>query len=312
VEAFDERVSASLSASAAGQGVELAFYGGPLELEHWDAVLARAGGWLAEGAVQGIRVAARPDRVTRDGARVLAASGVHIVELDVPSMSEIVLDQLGPAHARAHVERAAAALRDAGIKVGIQVRPGLPASHLEHELYTIERVIGLEPAFVRIYPVLVLRGTWLERAFHLGRYVPMTVDEAVRTCRLLVDRLADASIPVVRVGLQPVRDLELEPGCVVAGPYHPSLRTLIEAERMYERAAALLAAPLLPGRHVLLYVSPVSESNLRGPENCNLARLRKQFHCASVGVCLDSSLPREALRIEYSTIKQQARQRFAS
>jgi len=312
-----EIVSRQIRAEHASQpdaSFEVAYYGGLLgrPMTEWRDLLAAAAPGRIEGFLSGIRVASRPDQLSRELLEVLQEHGVTLLELDVPSLSQSVLSQMGPAHSVSFVEAAAEGIARTGLIWGAQLRPGMPGSSLDQELDSLERVIRLAPAFCRIQPVLVLKGTWLERFSQQGRYVPMTLEEAGRTVRVMVDRLVAASIPVIRIGLQPMRDLGLEPGSVVGGPYHPSLRTLVDAERMYDQTARMLQETFFPGHHVILYVAASSESNLRGPENSNLERLRRRFHYASITVASDPSLPKGDVKVEYSRIKSLPRQRYAS
>ena len=48
---------------------------------------------------------------------------------------------------------------------------------------TIDTVIELKPDFVRIYPALVIKDTPLEDLYRSGRYMPLSLDDAVILCR---------------------------------------------------------------------------------------------------------------------------------
>ena len=77
------------------------------------------------------------------------------------------------------------------------------------------------PDLVRIYPVLVIAGTPLAELWHQGRYRALTVEEAVAACWPLYRTFTGAGIRVIRMGLQPDREL-CAPGHILAGPFHPA------------------------------------------------------------------------------------------
>ena len=118
---------------------------------------------------------------------------------------------------------------------------GLPGDSPDRFAETIEQVIALRPDMVRIHPTLVLRDTALAEAFREGTYLPLTLAEAVDLCKNALKALTAAGIPVIRLGLQTTRELE-EPGAVVAGPFHPAFRSLVETALFLEMAAALLSS----------------------------------------------------------------------
>lgn len=297
----------------AGQGaapVEVAVYGGLLCLpvEKWKALLEIFGPALHDGRVRQLRVVVRPDQLEPfqqpDGTwffplETLMALGVRVIELEVPSLAPSVLERMGECHGLSHLLKACELLRQAPlVSWGICLRLGLPGSYLEQELRGAELLRELKPHFVRLQPVLVLRETWLEREMQARRYRPLTLEETLRACKRLIELLEEAQIPVIRVGIQPVKDLHLKPGAVVAGPYHPSLRSLIDAERLRERVEQRMAGRIWTGQNVRIRVAPATESSLRGPENHNLSRIKRRFRCGSLSVQVDKSLARGEVQIE--------------
>ena len=55
------------------------------------------------------------------------------------------------------------------MRLGIQLMLGLPGERFRSLRRTVTEVIRLQPDFVRLYPVLVLRGSGLERLVPPGR-----------------------------------------------------------------------------------------------------------------------------------------------
>ncbi|HEY5973884.1 MAG TPA: radical SAM protein, partial [Geobacteraceae bacterium] len=215
--------------------LEVAFYGGTftaLSLDLQESLLEPLQPLLVEGLVAAIRVSTRPDAITAAGAAMLREHGVGLVELGIQSLAESVLEQSDRGYGAAAVEQAFALLRAAGLKVGAQLMPGLPGDGPDTTQTTMARIIGLKPDLLRIYPTLVLAGTRLAELFQAGTYQPLTIAEAVAICKEMVQLAAVAGIPVGRVGLQPTAELAA-PGVVLAGPYHPAFRQLVEGVRWF-------------------------------------------------------------------------------
>lgn len=206
---------------------EVAFYGGsftglPEDLQ--ELYLKCAGPFLADGRIDGVRISTRPDCVRSTTPVFLRDYGVDTVELGVQSMSDGVLEASGRGHTADDTRDAVALLKSAGMKVGVQVMPGLPGDTRETVLQTAVELAALEPDFARLYPTLVLRGTELERMFKSGEYHPWGLDEMVELCREALKIFEAAGVPVIKVGLHPTEELKRN---LVAGPFHPSFRQLL-------------------------------------------------------------------------------------
>jgi hypothetical protein len=185
---------------------------------------------------------------------------------------------------------------------------GLPGDSPDRFAETIARVIVLRPDMVRIHPTIVLRDTPLAEAFREGNYLPLGLADAVDLCKNALKKLTASGIPVIRLGLQTTRELE-EPGAVVAGPFHPAFRSLVETALFLEMAAALLSsagrgsgAPALShadtgagGLSVLFALSPADVSNFYGAKRENIKALQERFGLSGIRVSPDPALPRRTL-----------------
>lgn len=265
------------AASGGGRPLEVAFYGGTftsLPRHDQERLLAPLQPLIGTGRVGRVRLSTRPDAVDGETARFLASRGVGTVELGVQSMADEVLAAAGRGHNAAHVEEAFAALRGVGIAVGAQLMPGLPGDTAESALTSLERVLVLLPAFVRIYPTVVVAGTRLAELWRSGVYTPLGLDEAVSLSAAMLRRCLAAGVPVIRIGLQPTEELE-RPGTILAGPWHPAFRQLVEGELFYgllERLAAGIPA----GSDLEVACSTRRLSDVAGQRRHNLVRLRER------------------------------------
>ncbi len=167
--------------------IEISFFGGSftaIPVAEQEAFLSLAQEYVKKGQVQGIRLSTRPDSVEWDTLKRLQHYGVTTVELGVQSFCDEVLQKSGRGHTAECAVSACKRVKEGGFSLGIQLMCGLPADTLAFDLYSAEQAKSLGD-FVRIYPVLVLKDTPLERMYREGRYSPLSLEEAVeRTARM--------------------------------------------------------------------------------------------------------------------------------
>ena len=222
--------------------VEVAFYGGSFTGLPWERqreLLQPAYQAWEASQVDGIRISTRPDLIKPKILERIKALGVTTVELGVQSLDPEVLEVAQRGHGPEVVEKAVNFIRQAGMKLGLQMMIGLPGDNRERSYKTVSQIIKLQPDFVRIYPTLVIRHTVLERMFHQNDYTPLELDEAVEWTKILYLHLVAQDIPVIRMGLQTTEEL-LKPGEVVAGPWHPAFGELVQAAVALEQIEVLL------------------------------------------------------------------------
>jgi histone acetyltransferase (RNA polymerase elongator complex component) len=282
--------------TAGDRPLEVAFFGGsftamPVAVQ--DHLLQPLQGLLASGAILSVRISTRPDYIDTATVRRLAGLGVSTIELGVQSMDDEVLDRSVRGHSAASSEAAIRCIREAGLTVGAQLMPGLPGDTPAKSFNTLKRVIVAGADFLRIYPVIVLRGTELARRFQAGEYVPLTVEEGVQLCKVLLHEAMLAGVPVIRIGLQ--ADEGLNKTTVLGGCWHPSLGRLTRSELYYDLLCKMLAdAPAGQPCTILCHPSRVSE--VTGQGRINLTRLGDRV--ASAQVKADESLAKEELVVE--------------
>ncbi len=210
---------------------ELAFYGGSftgLPMDVQEGYLEAARPFLKDTRLDSLRISTRPDMIDAPSLRFLSSYGVKTIELGVQSMSDEVLKRSGRGHTAEDTRRAASLIKEAGVRLGLQLMPGLPGDTEATILDTVDEAVSLSPDFARLYPTLVLRDTPLFRMYERGEYSPWPLDGMVRVCKEAMRRFARSGIPVIRVGLQTTEDLSLS---LVAGPYHPSFRQLLDTAK---------------------------------------------------------------------------------
>ncbi|MDP2756097.1 MAG: elongator complex protein 3 [Desulfurivibrionaceae bacterium] len=276
--------------------VQVAFYGGSftgLSLERQRELLGAAQPFLASGQVQALRLSTRPDYVTPRIAGFLREQGVGIVELGAQSLDDGVLAASGRGHTAAQVRAAVVCLKEAGIRVGLQLMLGLPGDSTATALASARRAAALGPDMVRLYPCLVISGSPLAELYRLREYQPQSLSRAVALAGRLWSIFKAQGIPVVRMGLQPSPSLEKT---VLSGPYHPAFGELVLSRLFFNRVRALLSARPAQQHH-RLSLAKADESIYRGKGNGNVKRLAALGLLEGVETVFSASQPRHTLRL---------------
>lgn len=215
--------------------LEIAFFGGSftgIDIELQRELLETAYYYKKNGYVDRIRLSTRPDYIDENRLNILKQYNVDIIELGVQSMDDEVLLNSYRGHSKFDVINASKLINDYGFILGLQMMIGLPTSNYEKELFTAKQLISLNPSIVRIYPTLVIKDTFLEKKYYKKEYIPLTLNETVTTCMDLLMLFNYYDINVIRIGLQPTENIA-ENKDVIAGPFHPAIRQLIE-EKIYK------------------------------------------------------------------------------
>ncbi len=280
--------------------VQIAFFGGnflglkPEEIKSW---LELAGEFVSQGLVDGIRFSTRPDTIDARRLDILENYPVATVELGVQSMDDQVLVQAGRGHSASDTIRAVEALKERQLDIGLQMMVGLPGDSEARALTTARKIAGLDPDFVRIYPTVVVENSRLAQWFKKGKYVPLSLEDAVTLVKKIYLLFKQEGIEVIRMGLQASDDLE-DGSTVLTGPYHPAFGHLVYSEIFWDKALAAIESVKYVKDTLTIFVNPGSISKMRGLNNSNIKRLKNQFQLNSVTVVPDSSLGKDDLRIE--------------
>lgn len=263
---------------------EIAFFGGSftgIEIEKQEALLKVAYEFVKQKRVNSIRISTRPDYIDKKRLKLLKKYGVKTIELGVQSTNDYVLRRCRRNHTFEDVRKASKLIRKYKFILGHQMMVGLPESTALDELYGAKDLAKLKPKIMRIYPVLVLKGTELEKEYIEGTYNPLTVDQAVERCKELCYFFAKKKINVIRVGLQTTDTIsnisKNENSEVVAGPYHENFRQLVEASINYDMIVKKIKAYNVKVKQVEILTSPENVNNVVGYRRENISKL-KEFY----------------------------------
>jgi histone acetyltransferase (RNA polymerase elongator complex component) len=197
---------------------------------------------------------------------------VRVIELGIPAFNDQILRALGRTHTVQDLHDTYNLLMRNGFSIGLQVMIGLPDETADDVRTTARHLAELRPAFIRIYPLVVLRDTALYADFRDGRFAPLGLKEAVtRASFLYVSALSHAT-RVVKMGLT---ENEFLKSALVAGPYHPAFGYLVRSHAFCMAVMGACARKGLSGR-LTISLSKRDVPHLIGYRRSNLARLAER------------------------------------
>lgn len=266
--------------------LEIAFFGGSftgIDIDIQRKLLGIAYNYKLKGYIDRIRLSTRPDYIDYEKLNFLKQYDVDIIELGVQSMCPDVLQKSFRGHSDVDVINGATLIKDFGFTLGLQMMIGLPGSDYEKEVYTAKKLINLKPSIMRIYPTLVIKDTYLEKMFYNKTYIPLTLDDAVETCSDLLMLFNYYEINVIRIGLQPTDNIA-ENKDVLAGPFHPAFRQLVE-EKIYRRYLEMFfKVDKEIEKELEIYINKKEISNFVGQCSSNINFLKERYGISKIKV----------------------------
>ncbi len=267
------------------QNTEIAFFGGSftaINREYMISLLEETKPFIEEEKFCGIRISTRPDAIDEDILRILKEYKVTSIELGAQSTDEQVLLLNHRGHTRDDIIKASKLIKEKGFSLGLQMMTGLLGDTPQKSIKTAEDIISLKPDTVRIYPTIVLEGTYLGELYKKGEYKPQEVFEAVEVCAVLLKRFYEENITVIRLGLHSGGNVEEG---FLAGPYHPAFGELCESKIYLEKAKEILSVKypvenknicsLSEKKIITLYVNDREISKMTGQKSANKIALKR-------------------------------------
>lgn len=263
--------------------IEIAFFGGSftaIDVKQQEELLEVACEYIKNRKIDSIRISTRPDSINKETLKRLKKYKVKTIELGVQSANDYILKRADRGHNFEDVKKASKLIRWYGFKLGHQMMVGLPESTRIDEINTAKALIKLKPKMVRIYPVLVIKNTKLEKEYQKGEYQPLSIVQAVEICKELVRMFVDNNIDVIRVGLQNTDEItkpENSKSEVVAGPYHPAFRQLVESAMWYDSIVSKIKKLNVKVKQAQVTVNPIDANNVIGHKKENILKLKETY-----------------------------------
>ena len=263
--------------------VEVAFFGGSftaIEREKQEELLTAVQPYIKNKKVDSIRLSTRPDAIDKSILKMLKKYHVKTIELGVESSNNYILARCKRGHSFEDVIKASKLIRLYGFNLGHQIMVGLPDSNEKDDIQTAKDSIKLRPKMVRIYPVLVIKGTELEEEYEKGDFIPLTVSQAVERSKEIVKLFNQKHIQIIRVGLQntdTITDVSKKESEVIAGPYHPAFGQLVEDSIWYDKIVEKIKNINAKVIKVEIEANPKNINNIIGHKKENIKKLKDTY-----------------------------------
>ena len=278
------------------RNIEVAFFGGSftgIPIDEQTALMSRVRPYIEKGVIDGIRLSTRPDYIDDKILSNLKTNNVTTIELGVQSMCDEVLKASNRGHSSEQVKISSELIKKYGFQLGLQMMTGLPSDSWERSVMTAKEIISLKQSFVRIYPTLTIKDTYLEKMYNNGKYTPQTLDEAVELCKKLLYLFEEAGINVIRMGLQTTDEIN-ENASVIAGPFHSSFGELVESSVYYDTMLKKLKGFK---NDAVIYVNPSEISKAVGNKRRNIIKIKNELNI-NITVKGDSRLKKKEVRCD--------------
>ena len=263
--------------------VQVAFFGGSftgINVEKQEELLEAAYEYIKDKRVDSIRLSTRPDYIDKEILKRLKKYKVKTIELGVQSSNDYILKKCKRGHTFEDVKKASKLIRRYGFELGHQIMCGLPESTRIDEENTAKDIAKLKPKIVRIYPVLVVKGTELEKEYEKGVFEPISLNVAVETCKELYYFFQKKHIKVIRMGLQntdTISSPENKQSEVIAGPYHEAFGQLVMGAVWYDKILNKIKAFNVKVKEVAIHINPEDVNNVVGHKKENLKKLKDLY-----------------------------------
>ncbi|MCR1850004.1 elongator complex protein 3 [Paraclostridium sordellii] len=258
--------------------VEVAFFGGSftaIDIDIQRNLLSVAKEYVDKNIIDDIRMSTRPDCINDEILTMLKEYKVSIIELGVQSLDDKVLIDSVRGHSDKDVFESAELIKKYGINLGLQMMIGLPSDTEEKCIYTAKKFIDLKPDCVRVYPTLVVKETGLEKLLQENKYNPFSLDESIDIVKKVLVLFYINNVNVIRVGLQATEDIAIGKE-VLAGPYHPAYRELVES-KMYGDYIEHLIKKYNAKKNIDVLVNKKNVSRILGNKKSNVKNLKEKY-----------------------------------
>ena len=169
---------------------------------------------LAVEDVIGLSIGTRPDCVPDEVLDLLVSyqnQGYDVwLELGLQSAFDESLARVNRGHGWAEYEDACSRARSKGLKVCTHLIVGLPGETTSDSFESLDKVLNLGTDGIKFHPLHIVKGTQLAREWKRGEYLPVELDDYIKTVVKLV-RMLPKNVVVHRLIGTASEDILLAP-----------------------------------------------------------------------------------------------------
>lgn len=258
--------------------ISIGFFGGNftgIDFSLQKQYLNIANSYLKKNQISGIRLSTRPDYIDKEKLSFLKENNVTDIELGVQSTDDEVLRLSQRGYKASQVFRASKLIKEYGFTLGLQMMIGLPGDNYEKAIQTAKDIVTAGALETRIYPLLIIKDTDIDRMYKQGKYIPLSIEETINTCSELVKIFQKANVKILRLGLHPSEDLTLERD-LIAGPFLPALKQMVLSKIWLDNLTPLLRQNN-KNKTLELEIAPKEANYAAGYDGINKQKILKVF-----------------------------------
>ncbi|MBN1645891.1 tRNA uridine(34) 5-carboxymethylaminomethyl modification radical SAM/GNAT enzyme Elp3 [Candidatus Woesearchaeota archaeon] len=129
----------------------------------------------------GLTIETRPDWGLKEHGIEMLRYGTTRIELGIQSVYDDALHRIKRGHGLAENIKSIQELKDLGFKLNYHMMPGIPGMSKKQDLQGLKELFNnpdFRPDMLKIYPLMVMPGTELEKDYHAGKFKPITTEDA--------------------------------------------------------------------------------------------------------------------------------------
>lgn len=207
---------------------QISFYGGSftcLGEKRMRSYLNKVEKYIKSGILDSVRLSTRPDCIDENILEILKNYYVETIEIGAQTFNNRLLKNLNRGHTVEDIIKSASLIKKKSFELGIQVMVGVPGEEEKDITNMVDILINIvKPDFIRIYPLLVIKGTVLEQMYKNKKFFPLSNEETLKRCKKIFKNCLINGIEVIRIGLQ---DSELLKSNIIAGPFIPNIGEIV-------------------------------------------------------------------------------------
>lgn len=258
--------------------VEIAFSG--LDGVNQEEFLQIAYEYVKNKQIDSIRITTKANYINRSFLKLLKKYKIKAIELEIQTINEYVLKNIGAIYNVKDIKKAAKLIKRKRFDLGLQMMVGLPESSRLDELNTAKEIVKMKPKIASVTPVLVEKGTSLEKEYQEKRYKPLTLVQTVEICEEIVELFNKEKIKIIAIGYglldNDIEQLEIAEN-IVDGPFHPAFRQLVESSLWYNAIVNKIKKLNVKVKQVEVTVNPIDTNNVIGYKQDNINKLKDLY-----------------------------------
>lgn len=230
--------------------------------------------------VEKIHISVIPTKISKEFLTTLKKHNVITVELEIKIANSFILKKCNCEFDYEDIKRASKLIKKCRMNIGYQLMVGLPDSTSIDEQESAKQLIKFKPELIKIYPVLVIKGTDLEKEFNHEEYKPLTLQQAIERCKELIyifNRKKIRAITVGNINENVVNKSEKENLRIIAGPTHQAFPQLVEDSIWYDSIVGKIKKYNSKVKEVKIEVHPSNVNNVIGFEKENVEKIKELY-----------------------------------